>query len=754
MSDPISVAGTAVGIISLGLQVCGEIVSFCQAWQGFNDDIQNIGQKADGLRMPLRALRRLIEDFRTTDPTIATDLEQKAKSIEQAIKRLKTATDRYSSTASDTDSFRFQLKKAAYPFRKEGLRDMASDLDSVQGVLDTALLIRMLNFAIRASFSLSKGAGGYSIAPLLHLQPLLDAANSVGYRIISDFGTELDSKPTEHELSVNRTIQQLQRAFDLQEATPFDLIWRRGSRLLDLDCSFTFSAPNSLARRQGIQHQLFHSDEFQIPNIARILLQESEDELRDALDSGTASPNDMIGRSTLFDYAFGWPKGIQILLEAGAKPSAEIQTIPYVEDNNNEDTYHSVKLLIEAGSSFDWYDIEACETKGSENIKSLLISELVARQKSLWHLAQCCLPAGQLPNLISVDEKTGEITILDVHTAEIHARLVKKGISIDTIRQCGCFDDWIHSGSVYHYDYFSAKTLKELYQVGFRGVTQLDSRGDTPLMAAKHTLFSEIDGMERMDWLVLRGDDPYEEVTGTSSTATHHLGLAIGDYFLRGRLSLPEFEVWKQAVSKFGKTFFLLPSVRDRCSCACSPSGCTTMSVFLRHIVDRLYSMPLRGGEPSYVFRELIKFLLWWTRGDTEIGSKVIRFLTFDALGLKHSCCINISFGPWRMFKLVDREEEEVEEIRDEEKSRILELEKLLAELEIKFDDLGQPLMEFLEGYWHTRMIEVLSQRDPYDEEHVIESRQIGVTLEPDECVVPDRVSLLIGSKIKSEIST
>lgn len=139
MSDPLSVAGTAVGIISLGLQVSGKIVSYCQKWQGFNEDIQNIGQKADGLRMPLRALGELINDFHTTDPAIASDLENKAKSIEQVIKRLKTATDRYASTTSDPDSFRFQLKKAAYPFRKEGLREMASDLDSVQAMLQTAI---------------------------------------------------------------------------------------------------------------------------------------------------------------------------------------------------------------------------------------------------------------------------------------------------------------------------------------------------------------------------------------------------------------------------------------------------------------------------------------------------------------------------------------------------------------------------------------------------------------------------------------
>ncbi|KGO45164.1 hypothetical protein PEX1_000030 [Penicillium expansum] len=139
MSDPLSIAGTAVGIISLGLQVCGEIVSFCQAWRGFNEDIQNISEKADAARMPLRTLRELIEDFHTTDPAIARDLENKARSIEQVIKRLKTATDRYATGTSNTESFRLQLKKAAYPFKKEALREIASDLESVQAMLQTAL---------------------------------------------------------------------------------------------------------------------------------------------------------------------------------------------------------------------------------------------------------------------------------------------------------------------------------------------------------------------------------------------------------------------------------------------------------------------------------------------------------------------------------------------------------------------------------------------------------------------------------------
>lgn len=83
----------------------------------------------------------------------------------------------------------------------------------------------MLGLAIRASFLLNKGAGGYSIAPLLHLQPLLDREDSVGVRIMTQLGFGGISRTTPNEvgLLVDRTIQELQHAFDLQKATPFDL---------------------------------------------------------------------------------------------------------------------------------------------------------------------------------------------------------------------------------------------------------------------------------------------------------------------------------------------------------------------------------------------------------------------------------------------------------------------------------------------------------------------------------------------------
>lgn len=141
MSDPLSVAGTAVGIISLGLQVCKEIVSYCEAWRGYDEDIQRIATGASELRLPLQQLRYLIEDPSLDDPEILKDLAGKAFRLEETVVRLRNTIDRLKPILSDSvpDKIRAQVKKASYPFQKNALRDVASDLERIQSVLQTTL---------------------------------------------------------------------------------------------------------------------------------------------------------------------------------------------------------------------------------------------------------------------------------------------------------------------------------------------------------------------------------------------------------------------------------------------------------------------------------------------------------------------------------------------------------------------------------------------------------------------------------------
>jgi hypothetical protein len=71
--------------------------------------------------------------------------------------------------------------------------------------------------------------------------------------------------------------------------------------------------------------------------------------------------------------------------------------------------------------------------------------------------------------------------------------------------------------------------------------------------------------------------------------------------------------------------------------------------------------------------------------------------------------------------------EDEIEQFREEDRSQIDELEHLVPEFVEKYSELNQPLLEFFEGYWATRMEQVLGATD---EEEVRRIEELGVVLE------------------------
>lgn len=142
MSDPLSVAGSAVGIVSLGLVVCREIVDYGRAYRDFGDDIQSMVTKAESLCVPLNALEEIIKETEVTEPDAAADLSNKITGINGCAKRIQDTLQRYGpKSAPDgfSDKTKDQLKKAVYHFRKHALKDMMADLDSMQITLQTAL---------------------------------------------------------------------------------------------------------------------------------------------------------------------------------------------------------------------------------------------------------------------------------------------------------------------------------------------------------------------------------------------------------------------------------------------------------------------------------------------------------------------------------------------------------------------------------------------------------------------------------------
>jgi hypothetical protein len=82
----------------------------------------------------------LLANFQAMDIATSKDIEEKLEQIEEVIKRLNEAIAQFATKGSgNTAAIRAQFKKATYPFRKDGLREMSSDLDSLHLCLHTVL---------------------------------------------------------------------------------------------------------------------------------------------------------------------------------------------------------------------------------------------------------------------------------------------------------------------------------------------------------------------------------------------------------------------------------------------------------------------------------------------------------------------------------------------------------------------------------------------------------------------------------------
>ena len=147
MSDPLSMAGTAVGITSLGIQVCQGLVSYLQSIEGRGDTI------ADGLK-EVQSLVSIFHSINDILPKI--DRSQCAKSAtvrnclkesEEKLLELQRLLLKLRGPLDDTSAGR-KAKEAArsliYPFREGSLSSLRQTLRALLDNLSLAINIASL----------------------------------------------------------------------------------------------------------------------------------------------------------------------------------------------------------------------------------------------------------------------------------------------------------------------------------------------------------------------------------------------------------------------------------------------------------------------------------------------------------------------------------------------------------------------------------------------------------------------------------
>jgi hypothetical protein len=149
MGDPFSVAGTAVGITSLGIQTCQILFRYYSGCKGIHDDIDDVLRRVEGLQGILDSLKDVIE-IDNHEPS--SRLHMALNACEDVVERLKKLADTCKATKEPKtleDRLRSAKKRAMWPFKKETVADLQKTLNDFQQNLSLALQSAGLDVLVR-----------------------------------------------------------------------------------------------------------------------------------------------------------------------------------------------------------------------------------------------------------------------------------------------------------------------------------------------------------------------------------------------------------------------------------------------------------------------------------------------------------------------------------------------------------------------------------------------------------------------------
>lgn len=142
MSDPVSVAGTAVGVVSLGLFLCQGVTEYLQALECRKEDIESTSRQVDCLQSALNVIKLVLPKLSSDSQNAKQVVERCLHLCEDDMKRLAKRLDELkdgSNSDSLNQKLRLQARKLAYPFKQGSLRRLEDSVVKINAILSTAL---------------------------------------------------------------------------------------------------------------------------------------------------------------------------------------------------------------------------------------------------------------------------------------------------------------------------------------------------------------------------------------------------------------------------------------------------------------------------------------------------------------------------------------------------------------------------------------------------------------------------------------
>ncbi|EQB57837.1 hypothetical protein CGLO_01988 [Colletotrichum gloeosporioides Cg-14] len=143
MADPLGIAGTAAGLVSLGLQLYGEISKYVKGVKGREEDLRAARQNAEILRKCLNAIKGATASTNTAQTASKDAVDECIASVKDELKQLEDLLTRLRGSEAPANTLSAKARKKGrqllYPFHKDSIVDLEKRLASTNDVLQTAL---------------------------------------------------------------------------------------------------------------------------------------------------------------------------------------------------------------------------------------------------------------------------------------------------------------------------------------------------------------------------------------------------------------------------------------------------------------------------------------------------------------------------------------------------------------------------------------------------------------------------------------
>ena len=143
MADPFSIAGSVVGVISLGIQVTQSLVKFYSLYKRQDSEIAGMIERLKSLLSVLQILDETLSNrkFQADEQSLIGKIEISIENCEEFIQELQEECQEFVKTTSDGIKavFRVAGRRATYPFRQSTLQKLDEDIDELRSNLSIAI---------------------------------------------------------------------------------------------------------------------------------------------------------------------------------------------------------------------------------------------------------------------------------------------------------------------------------------------------------------------------------------------------------------------------------------------------------------------------------------------------------------------------------------------------------------------------------------------------------------------------------------